>query len=66
MKEDPQFSQPQNNHNGGWIGFSPNDHYLYIATRRRRGDNDNATGHTADTGNAQDITNNLTRKNVAT
>ena len=23
--------QPQSNHNGGWIGFGPNDGYLYIA-----------------------------------
>lgn len=27
-----QFSQPYQNHNGGWIGFGPNDDYLYIAT----------------------------------
>lgn len=26
------FSQPYQNHNGGWIGFGPNDNYLYIAT----------------------------------
>ena len=26
------FSQPYDNHNGGWIGFGPNDGYLYIAT----------------------------------
>jgi glucose/arabinose dehydrogenase len=29
------FDQPQTNHNGGWIGFSPrmsDDHNLYIAT----------------------------------
>ncbi len=25
------FSQPYANHNGGWIGFGPNDGYLYIA-----------------------------------
>ncbi|UCH65865.1 MAG: PQQ-dependent sugar dehydrogenase, partial [Ignavibacterium sp.] len=24
------FSQPFSNHNGGWIGFGPNDGYLYI------------------------------------
>lgn len=27
-----QFEQPFSNHNGGWIGFSPLDGYLYIAT----------------------------------
>ena len=26
------FFQPYGNHNGGWIGFGPNDGYLYIAT----------------------------------
>ncbi|MDH3267915.1 MAG: PQQ-dependent sugar dehydrogenase [Ignavibacteria bacterium] len=26
------FTQPFPNHNGGWIGFGPNDGYLYIAT----------------------------------
>jgi glucose/arabinose dehydrogenase len=26
------FNQPFSNHNGGWIGFGPNDDYLYIAT----------------------------------
>jgi glucose/arabinose dehydrogenase len=26
------FSQPYGNHNGGWIGFGPDDGYLYIAT----------------------------------
>ena len=26
------FNQPYANHNGGWIGFGPNDGYLYIAS----------------------------------
>ncbi len=52
--------QPQGNHNGGWIGFSPNDNYLYIGSGDGGGGNDNATnGHTPGTGNAQDITDNF-------
>jgi glucose/arabinose dehydrogenase len=56
------FEQPQNNHNGGWIGFSPINHYLYIATGDGGGSDDNDSGHTAGTGNAQDITSNLLGK----
>ena len=26
------FAQPFSNHNGGWIGFGPNDNFLYIAS----------------------------------
>jgi glucose/arabinose dehydrogenase len=26
------YDQPAQNHNGGWIGFGPNDGYLYIAS----------------------------------
>jgi glucose/arabinose dehydrogenase len=55
------FDQPQNNHNGGWIGFSPNDDYLYIATGDGGGGNDSGTGHSAG-GNAQDTTSNLLGK----
>ena len=46
-----RFGQPQSNHNGGWIGFSPIDDYLYIATGDGGGGNDNDTGHTS--GNRQ-------------
>ncbi len=54
------FVQPQANHNGGWIGFSPNDGYLYIATGDGGGANDrdfdgDADGHTPNIGNAQDL-----------
>ena len=52
------FEQPQSNHNGGWIGFSPSNHFLYIPTGDGGGGDDNDAGHTAGTGNAQDITSN--------
>ena len=49
------ISQPQSNHNGGWIGFSPNDGFLYIAM----GDGGGACDVHGTNGNGQDITNNL-------
>ncbi len=48
------WGQPQSNHDAGWIGFSPNDGYLYIASGDGGGGNDNSTGHTAGIGNGQD------------
>ena len=57
-----EFTQPQQNHNGGWIGFSPIDGYLYIATGDGGNFNDTGSGHTAGIGNAQDITNNFLGK----
>lgn len=54
--------QPQSNHNGGWIGFGPNDGYLYIATGDGGGGDDNDPGHTPGVGNGQDITDNLLGK----
>jgi hypothetical protein len=57
------FSQPQTNHDGGWLGFSPNhDGNLYIATGDGGGSYDQDAGHTAGTGNAQDITSNFLGK----
>jgi glucose/arabinose dehydrogenase len=48
------FSQPQTNHKGGWLGFSPNNQYLYIATGDGGGDDDNDAGHNTTIGNGQD------------
>jgi glucose/arabinose dehydrogenase len=55
------YSQPQTNHNGGWLAFGP-DEYLYVSSGDGGGGNDSAAGHTAAIGNAQDLTNNLLGK----
>jgi hypothetical protein len=52
------YTNPQANHVGGWIGFSPDNKYLYIANGDGGGGNDDDDGHTPGTGNAQDITEN--------
>jgi glucose/arabinose dehydrogenase len=61
------FDQPQFNHDGGWIGFGP-DNMLYIASGDGGGGGDNEPGHTGggpgnqpgaitgNLGNAQDRT----------
>jgi glucose/arabinose dehydrogenase len=56
------WSQPQSNHNGGWIGFSPNDGFLYIMSGDGGNGNDQGTGHTEPGGNAQDVTSNFLGK----
>jgi glucose/arabinose dehydrogenase len=54
------FDQPQNNHNGGWIGFSPrlgDEGNLYIASGDGGGvGNDIGPGHIEPGGNAQNTT----------
>lgn len=52
-----EVNQPQQNHNAGWIGFSPNDEFLYVALGDGGGGNDTGAGHTPGIGNSQDITN---------
>jgi glucose/arabinose dehydrogenase len=51
-----RFDQPQTNHNGGWIGFSPrsgDENNLYIATGDGGSANDQGSGHLEPGGNAQ-------------
>ena len=53
------FDQPQINHNGGWIGFSPrpgDEGNLYIATGDGGAGNDAGPGHIEPGGNAQNTT----------
>jgi glucose/arabinose dehydrogenase len=53
------FDQPQTNHNGGWIGFSPragDASNLYIASGDGGGGNDEGVGHIEPGGNAQNPT----------
>ena len=52
-----RFDQPQTNHNGGWIGFSPRPGdrgNLYIASGDGGAANDSGPGHNPTIGNGQD------------
>jgi hypothetical protein len=53
------FDQPETNHKGGWLGFSPragDDHNLYIAVGDGGASYDQGTGHIEPGGNAQNNT----------
>ena len=53
------FDQPETDHNGGWIGFSPragDENNLYIATGDGGAANDQGKGHIEPGGNAQNTT----------
>jgi glucose/arabinose dehydrogenase len=69
LREVLSYTNPQTNHVGGWIGFSPDNKYLYIANGDGGGANDSGAGHTPPStdppftgGNAQDLTSNFLGK----
>ena len=52
-----RIDHPQDNHNGGEIGFRPSDGFLYIAIGDGGNGGDVGDGHTPNLGNAQDTSN---------
>ncbi len=48
-----RVEQPQTNHNGGWLGFGPDDGYLYVPLGDGGGGYDDDLGH-GTIGNGQD------------
>jgi hypothetical protein len=52
-----RIDEPEFNHNGGKLAFRASDHYLYISLGDGGAANDVGDGHTASTGNAQDLSN---------
>ncbi len=55
------ISQPQDNHNGGWVAFGP-DGYLYIGMGDGGNRDDTGPGHVPTIGNAQTLTGTLLGK----
>jgi glucose/arabinose dehydrogenase len=51
------WPRPEDNHVGGWIGFSPKDGYLYIDSGDGGIGNDSGAGHFEPGGNAQNTKN---------
>ena len=56
------IDHPGQAHNGGWLSFGPKDGYLYVGVGDGGNGYDTGPGHNPDTGNAQDITDNLLGK----
>jgi glucose/arabinose dehydrogenase len=52
-----RIAHPQSNHDGGKIAFRASDGFLYIAIGDGGNGNDVGDGHTANIGNAQDVSN---------